>query len=121
MTKGISRKGFDLDLKEGQFHESELAKAMGNPSSIELKTDFMAAETGNFFIEYAQKSGPSGLKTTTADYWAFKIPQKQCIILVETTRVRELAVRAYKAFGPKSGGDNNQQTGVLIPIRWIIE
>jgi len=43
----------------------------GSDIKIELKTDIISNKTGNFVIETFHYGKPSGITTTTADYWVF--------------------------------------------------
>lgn len=40
-------------------------------TKVELKTDRMSNDTGNFVIETFHYGKPSGITTTTADFWIF--------------------------------------------------
>lgn len=119
MTSGPSRRGFDIDLREGEVHEGELARilALVGPR-IEVKTDHKAAHTGNVFVEYAQPTGRSGIAATTAEWWAFNIVG-QCIVIVATERLRALARRAWHENRKTRGGDYNRYHGVLVPVEWL--
>ena len=45
----------------------------GNPTTFEIKEDIKCAETGNVVVEYESRGKPSGIKTTEADFWIFRI------------------------------------------------
>lgn len=62
-------KRFDLDLAYGQVFEKKVADILGN-SKIEVKTEKDKwKQTGNIVIEFESRGKPSGIITTTADYW----------------------------------------------------
>lgn len=42
---------------------------MSNGVKYEIKADYVCHRTGNIAIEYEQFGKPSGILTTTADYW----------------------------------------------------
>ena len=56
---------FRFDLELGQQGETTFG-AIFSGAKIEVKTDFAAYRTGNFFIEYESRDKPSGLATTHA-------------------------------------------------------
>lgn len=116
MSKGLSRSGFDIDLREGEAREAALAKALSKVGYlIEHKSDHKARATGNVFIEYRQKGRPSGIQVTTADFWAIEFDTNAWVIL-ETSRLKWLAREAWKAGRRVVGGDNDQYEGVLVPV-----
>ena len=61
---------FDIDLAFGVKNENELADILQN-AKIEVKTEReIWVDTDNIVIETRYKGEPSGISTTTADYWA---------------------------------------------------
>jgi hypothetical protein len=126
MADGLARSGFDIDLRDGQQYEAELADlllALGG-DKIEVKADALAYRTGNLFIEFRQPSGPSGLAVTTAHWWAFFIispyPTRTVIVLVKTERLKQLCREEWREGNFVAGGDNNNYTGVLLPLSRLI-
>ena len=118
MTKGIARKGFDLDLKDGLAAENRLEQALLN-SKIEVKSDKRAWETGNLFIETSYRGKPSGIMSTEADFWAFEV-RNNTFLLISTHRLIQLVSKA-KFYGLKTnGGDFNASEGVLLPFIWVL-
>ena len=115
---------YDIDLKFGEKNENSLEKIL-RFGKVEIKTERdIWKKTGNICIEIRQNGNPSGLSTTSADYWAhilsfnneiegvlmFPIAQlksrlKQLILL---KRVREV-----------KGGDDNKSTLLLVPLKEI--
>lgn len=118
MADGIARAGFDIDLRDGQAREDALVHVFLK-DKVEHKYDGKARSTGNLFVEYSQKGKPSGLATTTADYWAFEYDDN-CWLIVPTERLKAVASQAYKAGKRKKGGDGDQYEGVLVPIEWLV-
>ena len=87
---------------------------------IECKSDRLAIETGNVFIEYAQYGRPSGIAITTADYWAIEY-DKNCWIFLPTLVLKTIARRAYRyKWRRRPGGDNDKFDGVVVPIQWLV-
>jgi hypothetical protein len=48
------------------------------PYKIEVKCDRLSCKTGNIVIEYECREKPSGIETTTADFWVYVIINKEC-------------------------------------------
>lgn len=121
MTQGLSRAGFDIDLKDGQCGEGELAKILRLVGpQIEVKSDYKAAHTGNVFVEYQQPSGDSGIKATTAHWWAFRIVGAGVILIIETERLKDLCRKAWREGRRVRGGDMNRYHGILVPVSWLM-
>lgn len=122
MTDGFTRRGFDIDLRQFQQNEANLAMYLMSRGvhTIEHKRDCGTVRTGNLFIEYAQPSGRSGIATTTADMWSFEYDVGHWL-LVPTNRLKAISRVAYKMDEKRArGGDGNRYKGVLVPIRWLI-
>jgi len=114
--------GFTHDLQIGNEYESDLAAILRSTGDkIEVKADFRAAETGNVFIEFSQPSGPSGLATTHAEWWAIYVVGAYTWLIVGTHRLKELCRIAYQEEHTANGGDGNRFKGVLLPISWLTD
>lgn len=118
MTQSLSNKGFDLDLKFGQIGESLANGIITGDVKIEVKRDKWSARNQNIAVEYMSYGKPSGIATTTADYWWFVLEGLDSSIVVKTERLRELARKfyRYKKYR-KNGGDYDASKLVIIPIR----
>lgn len=114
MSDGVARRGFDVDLRDGQVSEAACAQVLLR-ARVEVKRDEAARRTGNVFIEYAQHGRPSGLATTEAEWWCFDLCD-DTFILVRTSRLRMLARAAFRAGKRKRGGDFNAYDGVVLPL-----
>lgn len=118
MTTGLSRAGFDIDLREGQAREDALVHVLLR-SKVEVKSDKRCHETGNLFIELRQKTNPSGISITEASWWAFEyMPDRWLLLPVEL--VQTAVDRALRERGPVKAGDFNNYDGVLVPIGWFM-
>ncbi len=106
---------FRHDLKLAQETENAFANILGPNTTIEIKDDLQASQTGNIFIEFESRGKPSGIATTEADYWTIHIDG--IWITIKTETLKEKARRIYKLFGTTMGGDSNTSKGVLIPIK----
>jgi hypothetical protein len=118
VTRGHSGAGFDLDLLEGQRREAALWNLLID-ATVEVKSDKKQRETGNVFIEFRQHGRPSGLAVSTARWWAIEF-YPDCWVLLPRQRLRLIAIRAYRTFGPRKGGDFDEFEGVIIPVGWLV-
>ena len=114
---------FAHDLEIGQQYEGMFANILRG-KTLEIKTDLLAHKTGNIAIEYEYREKPSGIAKTTADYWAYILPNaeiKNIILLMETSQLKHVARELSKH--PKNircGGDDNASKMVLVPIQRLI-
>ena len=108
-----ARPQFDLDLKFGQQKEDEFKKEV--EGQLECKVDRLCQKTGNVFIEFEDAGKPSGISKTTATYYAIalykKERKKQIWVLIPT----EILKKLMKKYPVKSGGDNWEAKGHIIP------
>jgi len=90
---------------------------------IEVKNEEkMSFLTGNIYIEYQCRGKNSGLATSEADYYAFKLAHERAIIISTSElkeKVKEL-VKSGKAFANIKGGDSDLSLGVLVKIKDLL-
>lgn len=110
---------FKYDLKLGQLSEKALNDILNN-KKIEVKRDYKAVKTGNFFVEYKSRGKASGILKTQSDYY--------CIFLKDdlfiTISVEDLKSRCKKYLKTKRdvrGGDSNTSKGILLPLIDLIK
>lgn len=110
------------EIMEGYHKEYDLTITRnGKTRTIEVKADRLAAKTGNIALEYRCNCKPSGIKTTTADYWViFVVPPKggmdgstERCYKIPTKKLRELAKGGRKV----KGGDRNASRMRLVPLK----
>mgnify|MGYP003146903863 FL=1 len=114
-----ANKDFDLNLAEGLSGESELSTIL---ETVEVKTDFLTNETGNVAVEYESRGKPSGISTTKAKYWAFKLVNMGVFILIETSKLKAIC-RQYYVENPDSavvGGDDYTSMLILLPVGQLV-
>lgn len=114
---------FKFDLKIGQLKEQEIG-AIFNNKKIEVKTDFMAHETGNIAIEFESRGKPSGISITEADFYAYCLPFANfhnIIIFMEINELKRLAREYWSKGNIKKMGDENTSVSVLIPLQKLFE
>jgi hypothetical protein len=122
---------WDIDLKFGVEGEHALAGLFaaidGDSAQVEVKTDRKAIATGNLYVECLQlPSGateykPSGVATSNASHWAFKV--EFVTIIVPTKELLWAARHKAKRDGLVVGGKNgdNPTKGVLLKLSDILE
>ena len=108
---------FSHDLNFGEIAEDWLNILFKDGRFIEVKSDRLIHKTGNLFIEYRSRDKPSGLATTTANYWIYRMDALDAAILLPTESLKKICRVYYKANKFKmKGGDNNTSEGFLIPL-----
>jgi hypothetical protein len=108
---------FTHDLNFGELAEDWVKNIFSNGSKVEVKCDTKAHSTGNIFIEFESRGKPSGIATTDADYWVYKIDEVGFAIIFEV-EILKAKLRKYYTDGMylKKGGDNDTSKGFLVPI-----
>ena len=118
-THDFSVTKFNKDLKYGKKHEKLVMKSREN---YELKTDRLAYKTGNVFIEFRSRNKISGIITSKADIWIFKIVDKndKHIFSIEIP-LDKLRKKVYNStYRIVAGGDNLTSKGYLVPLQDLI-
>ena len=111
---------FYYDLDFGEQAEDWVKELLSDGTKVEVKFDRMANITGNLFVEVYYNGKASGISTTKANYWIFKIEEKSYALIVSTDKLKELCRIVHQIDGLVKGGDNNTSDGVLIPIKLIL-
>ncbi len=109
---------FRYDLQIGKEGESLVHKILSG-KKLEVKRDSWTGRTGNLAIEFESRGKPSGIATTEADYWVFVLSgqyEDKVIIIIETTRLKNVARKYYMDGRTKKMGDSNTSIAVLIPL-----
>jgi hypothetical protein len=109
---------FAYDLEFGQAGEDWVKNLLGGSFRVEVKSDRMAAKTGNVFIEIFYKDKPSGISTTMADYWVYRIDDNDTAVIIPVKRLREIVRSHIRQHGYKHGGEYVK--GALIPINQLL-
>lgn len=112
---------FNYDLDFGERTEDWINDLFRDGKKIEVKTDRMAHITGNIYVEVYSRGKPSGISTTKANYWVFKIEEKDYAIIVNVEKLRDICRVMVQINGFTYGGDNDTSKGILIPINLIIQ
>lgn len=118
---------FDIDFSRGLIGENLVSNLPESIQSgtVEVKTDYRAETTGNFYVEtwqYGQADESdkkqSGINTTKADSWAFVIPQTGAMFLIKTDDLKALmkANDYRETRQPKINENTNASIGRLVPV-----
>ncbi len=113
---------FRYDLEYGIVEGETWFHDIVSNSKFEVKTDRMSARTGNIYIEYESRGKLSGIATTQADYWVYKIAEFKAIV-IKTDELKMLVKKLVdegKARPNVRGGDNNTSVGVLVKIKDLV-
>ena len=108
---------FKYDLKLGQIAEKELGDIF-NGKKVEVKTDLQACRTGNVYIEYYSRGKLSGISTSEADYYCFKLGN--VFVLIESAILKAKCRKYINTFRDKKGGDSNTSKGILLPVKELL-
>jgi hypothetical protein len=112
---------FTYDLTIGEEAETWISEIFNGKIKAEVKTDFIAYKTGNIYIEVFSRGKPSGISTSTAQYWIFKLDKIEITLIVGIDKLKAIVKKYHKLNGYKLGGDNDTSKGVLIPIKSLFE
>jgi hypothetical protein len=113
---------FRYDLEFGVVEGESWFHNIVTNSKVEVKTDRLTEKTGNVYIEYESRGKKSGISTSEADYWVYKVSEHRAIIIEKEELKRKLRelVRSGKARMGVKGGDNNTSLGILVNVKELI-
>ena len=101
-------------IKEGYHKEYDIMIPEIN-KTIEVKKDFKSQYTGNVVIEMEMNNRPSGLQTTTADWWVFHLDETE-IVWITLERLKEMVeLEGYKLVEFIGEGDEISKQAYLVP------
>ena len=113
---------FKFDLEFGQLDGETWFHGLVTGKKVEVKSDRRTAETGNVYIEYWSRGKLSGISTSHADYYVYKVAEDQAI-LISTSQLKQKVkqlVEQGKARMNVKGGDNNTSLGILCKLNDLI-
>jgi hypothetical protein len=96
---------------EGKFKDYDLL--LDDNIKVEVKADRWARLTGNICIEYMCRGKPSGITTTTADYWIYFIVGTNEVFKIPTNELRDILTS--NNFIKRNIGDGGLSKCFLIP------
>ena len=88
------------------------AKINGSSKTFEVKEDFMCVDTGNVAVEYSCRGKPSGISTTEAEFYIYKLETKAKGIHYIVHKVSDLKkmIVDQKYFRFVNGGDKGSNS-----------
>lgn len=105
-------------LKEGYHKEYDIMIPEVN-KTVEVKKDFKSQYTGNVVIEVEMNNRPSGLETSTADWWVFHLNDIE-LVWIKIKRLKELVKSEdYKLVKFIGKGDTISKLAYLVKKRDI--
>lgn len=95
-----NHKGYDLVLEKN-----------GRNVLVEVKEDFAVGKTGNVAVEFSCRGKPSGISTTQADFWLYRLHMNEGLIhvLLETDELKR-KIELEKYFRTVNGGDEGSNS-----------
>jgi hypothetical protein len=112
---------FYHDLEFGEEAEDWVKNLFDNKLKVEVKSDRLAHITGRIYIEVYSRNKPSGISTTEADYWIYRIEARGTAIIIPVKRLRELVKLTFVLTNKLTkGGDNNTSKGVLLKLTELL-
>lgn len=125
---------FDRDMERGEVGESLLDLLFEDSKDpnvqIEVKTDYRANETGNFYVEThkyrksdASDAVPSGIYGTKSKWWGQASPDGTAILLIKSETMREYIefVEPPKSAQPIFNANSAASLGVLVSIKGLMK
>lgn len=100
-----------LDL-EDTYRYDILAEIDGRQITFEVKEDFLCEKTGNVGLEFEYRGRPSGIQTSEADYYVYKLHTKDFGIqfVMHTKDVLLEKIENEKYFRIVNGGDKGSNS-----------
>ena len=103
-----------------QFKEFDIMTFTRNDViSYEIKVDFRARQTGNFFLEVSCSGNDSGIYSSKADYYAIYTPlMKQTnLYIIPLSELKRIVNQYAIKMKLVEGGDGFKSEGYLLSIR----
>lgn len=70
----LQRKGAtEVELSNAKEYDVAYTSSLNQKITLEVKEDFLYQKTGNVAIEYMQWDKPTGISSSTADYYVYKL------------------------------------------------
>lgn len=105
----------DININNDGRYDLEVVLKDGDLKYIEIKEDFMCAKTGNIAIEYRCRGKTSGISTTKADIWIYKVHTKNGHELygIDIDDLRK-SINRSEFFRKVTGGDPGSNTMMYL-------
>lgn len=118
MLRGcLTRIGFT----DGRY-DIQVQSPKAGPFHVEVKWDKRGAETGNLYfeVENTRQRQPSGVMSTSADWWAHVVGDQGEALLLKVDALR-LFLEQGKFRSVNTGGDDSNSRGLLVPRSRILQ
>lgn len=117
---------FDFDLKKGEVGENIVnlffQDSLDEGITIEVKTDYRANETGNWYVEThkyrddkPEEAVPSGINVTTAKWWIQASPSGDAFVVMKTSALKKYIELVDPPKG--SQGISNQKSAASLGLK----
>lgn len=114
---------FDVDYRRGLVGEDAVGTFLEHlaGSTIEVKTDYRAWDTGNLYIETEQEIDgrwvPSGLAISKSTYYSFAGPSGDGFLTIPTSRLKRIVTETGRAVHMQRKSATSRDTrGFLIRV-----
>lgn len=119
---------FDIDYRRGQVGEKLVGTFLEHlaGSTIEVKTDYRAWDTGNLYIETEQEINgrwvESGLSISKAEYYSFAGPTGDGFLTIPTSRLKHIVTSTGRPVHMARKSATSRDTrGYLIRVLDIVK
>jgi hypothetical protein len=95
-----------LDKCNNSDYDIRMETKTGAEITIEVKEDFSCERTGNVGVEYSYRGRPSGIETTKADFYLYKVhrPDGIGLYVIKTDKLKKM-IEDNLYFRTVNGGD----------------
>jgi len=89
-----------------------LALIKGKEIKLEVKEDFMCGDTGNVALEFGCRGKPSGIETTEADFYIYKLHMSNSCIhyVMQSTKLIREKIACSQYLRKVKGGDKGSNS-----------
>jgi hypothetical protein len=112
-TAGVLKKLYDAEILEyNNTNAYDIStKINGSLITFEVKEDFLCEFTGNVGLEYECRGKPSGINTSQADYYIYKLHTNHGIefVMFRTGTLKQM-IAEHKYFRVVNGGDKGSNS-----------
>lgn len=115
--------GYTCVKNEGKKVEYDYTVTKLGSYKLEVKSDYMATQTGNIAIEYfnSKLNKPSGITATLADFWVHVLFNPSQIYIIRPAKLKQFIDEVAPLKTVIAGGDKNSSMvlydkDVILPI-----
>jgi len=119
---------FDIDYRRGQVGETLVGTFLEavSGSTIEVKTDYRAHETGNLYVETNQKLPDgrwvkSGISISKANFYCFAGPKGEGFLTIPTAALKKVMSEAGRFVHMDRASVSSRDTiGFLVRVQDVV-